>query len=228
MPSNVLIQQFLEQLDVILIAYREYDARSQYDILMGNVDRVIVQDVIVRSKAAIERISGPESVYSKQARDVLNRTNENDWGKVSRIVGVVSSLKKDLEAGYLTSLTELIHGEVFGNFLEMADHLQDEGYKDAAAVITSGTLEAHLKQLCIKNGIDTELNTSKGVQPKKADQMNADLTKSAVYSKLDQKNVTAWLDLRNKAAHGNYAEYTKEQVTLLIASIRDFITRNPA
>lgn len=58
--------------------------------------------------------------------------------------------------------------------------------------------------------------------------MNADLAGANVYSKLDQKNVTAWLDLRNKAAHGKYGEYTKEQVALLIQSVRDFITRNPA
>ena len=58
--------------------------------------------------------------------------------------------------------------------------------------------------------------------------MNAELAGANVYSKLDQKNVTAWLDLRNKAAHGKYGEYTKEQVALLIQSVRDFITRNPA
>ncbi len=58
--------------------------------------------------------------------------------------------------------------------------------------------------------------------------MNADRAKIGVYSKLDQKNITAWLDLRNKAVRGNYSEYSKEQVTLLINGIRDFITRNPA
>lgn len=58
--------------------------------------------------------------------------------------------------------------------------------------------------------------------------MNSDLVNAQVYSKLDQKNVTAWLDLRNKAAHGKYSEYTKDQVSLLIAGVRDFLTRNPA
>ena len=38
----------------------------------------------------------------------------------------------------------------------------------------------------------------------------------------------AWNDTRNKAAHGKYSEYTKDQVALLIQSVRDFITRNPA
>ena len=58
--------------------------------------------------------------------------------------------------------------------------------------------------------------------------LNAELIKSNAYSKLDQKNVTAWLGLRNSAAHGCYTDYDKQQVSLLISSIRDFLTRNPA
>ena len=51
------------------------------------------------------------------------------------------------------------------------------------------------------------------------------LTKKQVYNKLDQKNVTAWLDLRNEAAHGKYQEYTKEQVSLMLRSLSDFMVR---
>jgi hypothetical protein len=58
--------------------------------------------------------------------------------------------------------------------------------------------------------------------------MNADLASAGVYTKLDQKSVTAWLDLRNKAAHGEYAKYSQEQVGLLVSGVRDFIARNPA
>jgi hypothetical protein len=96
--------------------------------------------------------------------------------------------------------------------------------KNAAAVIAGSTLEVHIKQLCAKHSVSTQSNG----KPKKADTLNADLVKASAYSKLDQKNVTAWLGLRNDAAHGNYKEYDKQQVKLLINSIRDFITRNPA
>lgn len=58
--------------------------------------------------------------------------------------------------------------------------------------------------------------------------MNEDLGRADIYGKLDQKSVTAWLDLRNKAAHGKYAEYGKEQVALMVQGIRDFVTRCPA
>jgi hypothetical protein len=106
----------------------------------------------------------------------------------------------------------------------MADHLTRSGYKDAAAVIGGSTLESHLRELCVKHEVATDVAGN----PKKADVMNADLVKAGAYTKLDQKNVTAWLGLRNDAAHGKYGEYDKGQVALLLSGIRDFVGRTPA
>jgi hypothetical protein len=55
--------------------------------------------------------------------------------------------------------------------------------------------------------------------------LNADLAKAGKYDKGDQKQVTAWLDLRNKAAHGKYTEYTKERVDLMLDGVRNFVSR---
>jgi hypothetical protein len=121
-------------------------------------------------------------------------------------------------------VTELIHADIFADFVEMAEYLLSEGYKDPAAVIIGSTLEEHLRQVCVKHGIAIDA----AGKPKKADQLNADLSGQTVYSKLDQKSITAWFDLRNKAAHGKYTEYSKEQVTLLIQGVRDFMARIPA
>ena len=106
----------------------------------------------------------------------------------------------------------------------MATHLIENGYKDAAAVMAGTTLEVHIRKLCDKN----DLATTSGHKLKKAESLNAELAREKVYTKLDQKNVTAWLGLRNNAAHGNYSEYTKEQVSLLIDNVKNFITRHPA
>ena len=48
-----------------------------------------------------------------------------------------------------------------------------------------------------------------------------------MYSKIDLQNVTAWLALRNKAAHGKYTEYTEAQVDLMLRGVSDFIARTP-
>ena len=110
----------------------------------------------------------------------------------------------------------------------MASYLLEEGYKDPAAVVGGASLEGHLRQLCKKLDIEITMSNTKGIRPKKADSLNTEIAKVSGYSKLDQKNVTAWLDLRNKAAHGHYDTYTSEQVAIMLSGIRDFITRNQA
>ena len=65
-------------------------------------------------------------------------------------------------------------------------------------------------------------------KPKKADVMNSDLTKEGVYPKTQQKQVTAWLGIRNDAAHGHYDKYTNDQVNLMLIGLTDFFVRYPA
>ncbi|KUO18441.1 hypothetical protein AQJ91_25560 [Streptomyces dysideae] len=91
--------------------------------------------------------------------------------------------------------------------------------------MTGTTLEVHVRALCVKHSVDIALPNG---SPKKADTMNADLKKAGVYDGLRQKQITAWMDLRNKAAHGDYAEYDKAQVRLFIDGVRDFMVKYPA
>ena len=117
----------------------------------------------------------------------------------------------------------------FVDFSEI-EFLLSQGHKNAAAVMCGSELEKHLRKLCVSNGVDVFLppkNTGEP-QPKRAEQLNAELASIQVYGKLDQKHVTAWLDLRNKAAHGEYHEYNAEQVALMIQGVREFLARYPA
>jgi hypothetical protein len=77
----------------------------------------------------------------------------------------------------------------------------------------------------MKGGLEVEKRDG---SPKKADAVNAELTAAGTYNGLEQKSVTAWLDLRNKAAHGHYDDYDHQQVAALIRDVREFLIRNPA
>jgi hypothetical protein len=186
-----------------------------------------IHSIITRVITAIERVTTKKSVYYIRAEELLKK-NDKDQKKVAHVIGVLEGLYKDLDADYLKSLSEIIHADIFSDYIDMAEYLLDEGYKDPAAVITGSTLEEHLRKLCLKNGIDIEIMSKGKLRPKKAGGMNSELAKERVYSKLEQKNVTAWLDLRNKAAHGKYNEYNDNQVKQMILGVRGFIVRNPA
>ena len=221
-------QQFIAQLDEVLKNFQDLRSRGACDDGSDLPDHEATS-FVTRARAAIHRIAGRPSVYVDQCEEILDEPRKRWPGyKAYLLASVVGSLRADIEAGYLKSYTELTHSELFADFLEMSNHLLDEGYKDAAAVIAGSSLEAHLRQLCQKAGIDTEAKTATGRSPKKADRLNSDLAGAKIYTKLDEKNVTAWLGLRNKAAHGQYDEYQNGQVALLISAVQDFITRNPA
>ncbi len=233
---NAKEKLFIKQIEEIIKMYTKYvsSLKDGSPVLKKKSFKYVKGDIlsnvlISRIMNTIVRITGKESEYYKQAIEILNNTEINrPLERLYRLISVLVGLHEDLKAGYLKSLSELIHADVFSDYIEMAEYLLEEGYKDPAAVITGSTLEEHLRKSCIKNGIDIGVIAGGKTRPKKADTLNSELAKQNVYSKLEQKNVTAWLDLRNKAAHGHYNEYDDNQVKQMISGVRDFILRNPA
>jgi len=184
--------------------------------------------------ACVERFVDKNSAYMRQAEAAIEHRKlygPTDYMRAHSIYGIVEALKADVAAGYLTKLKELAHADVFSDLLETAEYFLNEGHKDPAAVMVGGVLESHLRQLCQKQSppIDTEETTPTGAtRAKKAERLNQDLAGVGAYSKFEQKSVTAWLDLRNQAAHGHYNQYATEQVRLFLMGVRDFIVRFPA
>ncbi|QEM02674.1 hypothetical protein DIU31_003750 [Mucilaginibacter rubeus] len=220
---------FSNQLDGIINEYSKIKSKAQYDDLSGGVDMEELISLIVKIKATVNRIVGQTSEYYIEASKIISRTNINDGPKLRMLIGIINALRDDINNGYLKTLNEIIQSEVFSNYLEMADYLLNEGYKDAAAVITGSTLEIHLKQLCTLAGIPIDIANPKGkIVPKKADVINAELTKSGKYNLAYQKQVTAWLDTRNSAAHGQYEDYGIGEIKLMIAGVRQFLLSYPA
>ena len=217
---------YLIQIKEILEEYNGKKGQKSSIPEGGNND-ILIHNLITRIFATIERIVGRNSEYYKHA--LKNASGEWRASKVlDFLIGTIEGLYHDIKKNYLKSLTEIIHSDVFEDYLEMAEYLLNEGYKDPAAVISGSTLEEHLRQLCSKNGININVQTGTGQRPKRANQINSELAKNEVYSILDQKSITAWLDLRNKAAHGKYNEYGPKNVELMVMGIKDFINRNPA
>jgi hypothetical protein len=221
-----LTRRFCDQLAAIIKEGNGLRHGAKYDDLSDR-DETSIFKVLTQARAAVERITGEASSFGKALRKILD-SQDFPGNHLIKVLGVLEALHSDVSSGHLDSLSELIHAELFSDFLDMADHLLSEGYKDPASVLAGAALEEHLRQLCKKNGIAIEIQGKSGIHPKKADQMNSDLAGADIFSKLDQKSVTAWLGLRNNAAHGKFGEYTKEQVVLMISGIQDFIIRNPA
>jgi len=147
-------------------------------------------------------------------------------GDTLKGLGILKAAKQEIDGGWMFSVRELVSSEIFSDFLEMAEYFLKEGYKDSAAVMIGSVLEERLRQLSIKNYISITNNKDGKTNHKKADALNNELYTANVYNKLVQKSIVAWLDLRNEAAHGQYNEYTKEQVNIMYQGVTNFIACN--
>ena len=224
---------FINQLELIIKEYENFFRGCEHDDLSDKNDTVEIETLISKSIAAIERISGKTSEYYNSIQIAFNEKNRSRYrhnGSILKhIIGIVTALKSDLENNFLKSFSEIIHSELFSDYMEMASHLLEEGYKDPAAVLAGSTLENNLRKLCLKNSIEVDfINSKNKTVPIKADTINADLVKGNVYNRTYQKQITAWLDLRNNAAHGKYDEYKDAEVNLMIQGILHFMQQYPA
>ncbi|MBK1890014.1 hypothetical protein Undi14_08185 [Undibacterium sp. 14-3-2] len=210
------IQQLIDQSSAVL------DTQKANAYMGTSVDSGALAGLRAASLSFIAMVYGrSHSHYS----EFDSATDKNFVSNASKGHSILLSIQNEIEGGWVFSVKQLITAEIFSDFLEMAQHLLEQGYKDPAAVMIGSVLEENLRQLCKANSIDTELEKDGNFIAKKADRLNSDLATAEVYNKLDQKAVTMWLDLRNKAAHGQYEAYSKDQVDLMCRGVTEFLAR---
>jgi hypothetical protein len=215
----------LQQIDAAIDHWNEVRVRAKYADFSDLHEQDIAELVAVLA-STIERFAPEGSTYRHSLNQLGNIYGQGYMHNFHQaLLGILRALRRAYASGYLTTVKELVHASVFTDFFGMAEYLLSEGYKDPAAVIAGSVLEENIRNLCIKHTID--ITDAKG-NAKKASMMNDDLMKAAVYTRLEHKSVTAWLNLRNDAAHGHFSNYDAKQVKLYMQGILDFITRYPA
>ena len=191
------------------------------------------RDILVLGKQMVDRFAPPSSSFREFAERGFSLVTLNPPGNsqeaVSFVLSALRALQMAYTSGYMQTFHELVHAELFSDFLEQAEYLLVSKFKDAAAVIAGGVLEEHLRKLCNKMGIATVQTDKHGkTTPKKLDTINTELAKASVYDKNEHKQVTAWAGVRNDAAHGDYGNYDAAKVGLMIQWLRGFVAKYPA
>jgi hypothetical protein len=173
-------------------------------------------------RALLNEMYSPEHPHT-----IAFSINDQSWSAedFEYRLGILDAVNLELRGQWYQSTRGLIAGELFDDFLEMAKHLFEEGYKDAAAVIAGSSLESHLRRLGLARGVD--IHDKKG-EPRSASNLNIDLRLKNVYILSEEKQITAWLGIRNDAAHGHYNKVDAGRVGIMIEGIRSFIVRFPA
>ena len=206
--DKLVIQRF----DELLRKADEVESTRESAGPNAHINHEAFEEWSTSAMSLLNRVFGESSVHYQN----FNRHYSafQGWIRIfSKCRGAFKAAKDDYEGGYLFNLKSLVSAEVLDNVLEQAKELLNAGYKDPACVVTGVTLETALKDLCNRKSIPLG----------KLDKMNADLAKAGVYNSVKQKQITAWADLRNKAAHGDWSQYNNKDVDDMINGVNRFI-----
>jgi len=154
-----------------------------------------------------------EYIYRGEFENCCTRGYEDD---VKKGVAVLRAAKDDVEGGYLQKVETLVSASIFSDFLEMAKHLLDNGYKDPAASLIGAVLEDGLRRMCVSNTLPVKSGDN-------ISSLNQKLADKDVYNRLQQREIEAWNKLRDYADHGHFDEYNIEKVNDMLDSVRKFL-----
>lgn len=182
-----------------------------------------------RLAASILRYAPQDSYYCLELDHALRVNLESAWNgealRVRKLAAIAQALAHDIRDGELTELVPRVRREVFHDMLLLAHVLIDEsGAKDAATLLAGCVLEEHLRHACIRRQIPVR----DGEKNKTAGALLADLYREKIVTSMQNKQVGAWLDMRNAAAHGRIDTYSKANADLMVRGISQFIRDLPA
>jgi len=178
------------------------------------------EDVFFEWKSSVEnlivKITGEGSSYYK---NFVAQVKNGQRSHVDSGVGILRALKEDLELGFLSQIKNLVLAEIFTDFLDIANHLLENSYKDPAASLIGAVLEDGLRKIAQKNGVPV-----KGSDDIAA--LNTKLADLEIYNRLVQKQIQAWKAIRDSADHGKFDEYKADDVKAMMEGIGRFLTEN--
>jgi hypothetical protein len=179
---------------------------------------------VTRIGNVITNLYGTDSQHYKNYKTAIDEKyfyviHSGDYSQISVMAGIIQAVQHELQNNLINNIRRILQADIFSDFLEMSEYLLNEGYKDAAAVIIGSVLEDSLRKLASSKGIDTINPNGKHLT---LEPLNIELGKVGIYDKLIQKQITSWGELRNKAAHGHYSEYQKEQVQMMLLFVQQF------
>src|SRR5260370_15172456 len=161
--------------------------------------------------STLQAIIGENDIYTVEFKTRVNYNNGPAPG-----IELLRRLYSDVENGYLRKTVSIISAEVFGDFLEMGEHLLAEGYKDPAASLTGAVLEDGLRRIARNNNITvTDRDDLTSLRDK--------CVARQIFNNLVRQQITAWTTLRNSADHGKFGDYTAQQVGSMISDVRAFL-----
>jgi hypothetical protein len=179
------------------------------------VDGQLFRQWAVSSELFLKQVFGAESPHFAQ---FAQHCATNGFESARGGQAILRAAREDLEFGALSRIDDIVSGEIFSDFLEVAACLLSQGYKDPAASLVGAVLEDGLRRLARRNNVKVrDRDDISG--------LNSRLTEKGVYNSIVRGEVEAWSRVRNHADHGQFDEYDKDTVGRMLDGVRNFLAK---
>lgn len=163
----------------------------------------------------LNNLVGQEHEYTKR---FVYKNLPSIYDQIYIGIEVLQALQEDVADNCLFDIKNLVSAEVFADFLGMAEHLIETGYKDPAASLIGAVLEDGLRRIASNHDIKVKSRDDLG-------SLNQRCADKGVYTRLEQQRVQFWNTLRNDADHGHFGSYTEQDVKEMLPGVRNFLAR---
>ncbi len=198
--------------DLLALAERVEKSRKMGASHSEVIDTALFRQWSTSAQSLIDRACGTDSPHATNFKS-LCADFQDYYYQFRDCHGVLVAAADDYRGGHLSKLRALIDAELCSDVLDQADVLFRANHKDPSCILAGIVLERALKELCRASSIPEG----------KLDKMNSELARAGAYNVGMQKQITAWADRRNNAAHGNWSAYSDADVRDMIDGVRRFI-----
>lgn len=185
------------------------------ELALGN--RQILDQWKLSCLNAIEIIAGKKSVFSETFPHKYVDHIETTFGEaMAHYLSVLRALREELQMGFLFGVEMLVSKDILDTIIQEARTLLQAKYKDAAAIYCRVIIETSLKKLCDKNKITYRAK-------EKLNSISNKLRKKGYLNLVEWRQIQAWADIGNSAAHGKFSDYTEDDVKNMLNGIENFL-----
>ena len=216
------VEALLAELDeydqIHYVRYREWQVKASGLLLMLFGD----SKEGAKYQQIVEHHPGPRSgVVGERSKVILASSAQET-------LATLKGIRDNYLNGFYADFEQLIIANVSADYMEQAEALLGEGIEGQfshvpAAVLCGAVLEDALRRLCQKQTPPIDIVKSNG-DKKTLEPLVQDLQRAKVFNKLVADQLRAWAKIRNFAAHGEFDEFGRVDVDLMLPGVRQFLT----
>lgn len=214
----------------LLDVHVEESATPATDRLFASLEGAVSEEVIMQGVSLHEtktHLMNMLPMLFTDKKRVADMRKEINLAEIVQLHGMIAAIKRDYEDGMLDDISEMIEANVVADYLTQAEQLLRGGKKGVhtygpAAVLAGAVLEDGLRRLCARQ--TPPISTNKpGGHPKTMGTLIDALKSAGLFNELKAKQLRAWADIRNAAAHGRFNSFNRADVEQMLVGVQTFL-----